>query len=152
MMVIKKLGVEKAKRLDWDNPRIICVAESYSKFDIDTLEVIPLKLELYRYHYYENDIFTLEKVNSDEEKSIPAIQSTMITQIDTIERKIVEHNLDIHLNKGQPQVKELFFLLQSRIFELDENIQERITSVYIGYKVSNLFAEVHMQKMEYQFI
>ena len=146
MMVTKKLGVEKAKRIDWNNPRIICIAESYSKYDIDTLEVIPLKLELYRFHFYENEIFTLEKVNSDEEKSIPTIQSTLITQIETTERKIVEYNLDFHLNKGQPQVKELFFLLQGRIFELDENIEERITSVYIGYKVSNLFAEVHIQK------
>lgn len=46
MMVMKRLGPEKAKKISWNNPRIKCIAESYSKFDIDTLEVIPLKLEL----------------------------------------------------------------------------------------------------------
>jgi len=146
MMVIKKLGPEKVKRIDWNNPRIICVAESYSKFDIDTLEVIPLKLELYKYHYYENEIFTLEKINSDEEKPIQTTLPPIITKIEGIEKELVERNLDLHLNKGQPLVKELFFTLQSRIFELDENIQERITTVYIGYRVSNLFAEIHIQK------
>ena len=33
--------------IDWDSPRVICVAESYNKFDLDTVEILPLKIELY---------------------------------------------------------------------------------------------------------
>jgi hypothetical protein len=42
------LGKEVADKinLDWNNPRVICIAESYSKFDIDTVEVVPLRIEL----------------------------------------------------------------------------------------------------------
>ncbi|HEY4197376.1 MAG TPA: endonuclease NucS domain-containing protein, partial [Mucilaginibacter sp.] len=68
MLVTKKLGPERAAKINWHNPRVICIAESYSKFDIDTLEVVPLRLELYKFRYYENNIFSLENVNGDDEK------------------------------------------------------------------------------------
>ena len=43
-LIIDKLGQQAAGhiKLDWANPRVICIAESYSKFDIDTAEVVPL--------------------------------------------------------------------------------------------------------------
>ncbi len=146
MMVIKKLGREKLKPINWNNTRIICIAESYSKYDIDTLEVIPLKLELYTYRYYENDIFTLEKVNSEEEKAIQASTSSVIKEIVESEKKTIEISLETHLNKGQPFVRQLFSILQDRIFLLDESIEEKINNNYIAFKVSKIFAEVHIQK------
>jgi hypothetical protein len=59
MLMIKKLGEKVAKSIaiDWKNPRVICIAESYSKFDIDTAEIIPIKIELLKYRFYQDDIF-----------------------------------------------------------------------------------------------
>jgi predicted transport protein len=145
MLVIKKLGYEPAKRIDWNHPRIICIAESYSKFDIDTLEVIPLNLELYRYHYYNNNVFTLEKVNGEDERPTQTIEP-VTEEIGIVEEKALERSLEFHLKRGTPAVQNLFFVLQGRIFELDEKVQERITTVYIGYRMSNAFAEIHIQK------
>jgi predicted transport protein len=146
MLVTKKLGPEKASRIDWNNPRVICIAESYSKFDIDTLEVIPLRLELYKFHYYENNIFTLEKINSEDEKP-QYVQQTATKQIENvIEKKSVEINIDTQLSKGQPYVQELFFTLKGKIYELDENIQEKVTGNYIAYRLSKSFAEIKVQK------
>ncbi len=51
-------------KIDWDNPRVICIAESYSKFDIDTVEVVPIRIELFKYHLYEGGIFSLEPLNA----------------------------------------------------------------------------------------
>ncbi|RYY33210.1 MAG: hypothetical protein EOP46_17035 [Sphingobacteriaceae bacterium] len=69
----------------------------------------------------------------------------MSSNINT-EEKITGVNLDTHLAKGLPFVRELFFTVQSRIFLLDDNIQEKVTKPYIGYKVSKMFTEVHIQK------
>lgn len=37
MLILKTLGegISKKLQIDWKNPRVICIAESYSKFDID---------------------------------------------------------------------------------------------------------------------
>lgn len=146
MLVIKKLGHDKVSKIDWKNPKVICIAEEYNKFDIDTLEVISVRLELYKFRYYENNIFTLENVKGDDEQSKITEQIRTDIAVESIYKKGNEVTLDTHLKKGLPAVQELFLIIKEKIFELDENIEERINNNYIGYRVSKMFAEVHIQK------
>ena len=142
MLVFKKLGNKIAEdlKIDWQNPRVICVAESYSKFDIDTVEVIPMRIELLKYRYYENGIFSLEPLNASEQKS-----STKST-VDSPSKSPVDYSVEQHLQKPTEKIKEIFNDLRSRIFEIDENIKEKATSLYIGYRVTKTFAEIHLGK------
>lgn len=142
MLVFKKLGNKIADNLkiDWQNPRVICVAESYSKFDIDTVEVIPMRIELLKYRYYENGIFSLEPLNASEQKS--SIKST----IDNPSKSPIDYSVEQHLQKPNEKIKNLFKEIRSRIFEIDENIKEKATSMYIGYRVTKTFAEIHLGK------
>src|SRR3989344_5819941 len=59
----KKIEVE----IDWTSPRVICVAESYNKFQLDTVEILPIKIELLRYRIYEDDVLLIE---SETQKTI----------------------------------------------------------------------------------
>lgn len=54
-LMFNRLGSELAEsiRLDWNHPRIVCVAESYSRYDMDTVEVVPLRIDLFKYRLYE---------------------------------------------------------------------------------------------------
>lgn len=142
MLVFKRLGNEIAKslKIDWQNPRVICIAESYSKFDIDTVEVIPMRIELFKYRYYENGIFSLEPLNASEHKS-----SSKIT-VDSPAKSPTDHKVEDHLKKPTEKIKSIFNVLRSRIFELDENIQEKATSLYIAYRITKTFAELHLGK------
>lgn len=146
MLVTKKLGVEKANNIDWSNPRVICIAEGYSRFDMDTVEVIPLRIELYKYRLYENGAFLLEDINNTEEKVdiVRNVEDVIVNQSSVSVE--LSFNMDFHLQKGTPQVIDLFNILKGKIFELDDSIQERITSVYIAYKMSKNFVEIHIQR------
>lgn len=142
MLVFKKLGNKIAEdlKIDWQNPRVICVAESYSKFDIDTVEVIPMRIELLKYRYYENGIFSLEPLNASEQKS-----STK-SNVDSPSKSPIDYSVEQHLQKPTDKIKGIFNDLRSRIFEIDENIKEKATSMYIGYRVTKTFAEIHLGK------
>src|SRR3989344_6417669 len=59
----KKIDIQ----IDWTSPRVICVAESYNKFDLDTVEILPIKIELLRYRIYEDDVLLIE---SETQKTI----------------------------------------------------------------------------------
>ncbi len=146
MLVTKKLGHEKATKIDWKNPKVICIAENYNPYDIFALNEISANLELYRYRYYENYIFTLENVKGEDEKPKYIEQIVVDKSIVNLKGKDNETSLDTHLNKGQQSVRDLFFILKERIFELDESIQEKINNNYIAFKVSKIFVEVHIQK------
>ncbi|SHM42580.1 DUF5655 domain-containing protein [Mucilaginibacter sp. OK098] len=146
MLVIKKLGAESP--IDWKNPRVICIAESYNPYDIFALNEISAKLELLKYHYYEGNIFMLENIKGDDEKAQYVEQVIADDQIDESVKQVIQPDLESHLNKGQAFVKDLFLTVQNRIFELDESIDRKINNNYIAFKVSKIFAEVHIQKIK----
>lgn len=137
-LVEKKLG-EKAKKInvDWKNPRVICIAENYGKFDLDTVEVITIRMELYKYRYYENGFLSIEPLNNVRAKEDSEIKE---------KNKLINISIEEHIKKATPFIQELFQSLREKILMIDENIEEKATSIYIAYKVSKNFAELHINK------
>jgi predicted transport protein len=140
-----KLGdsVAKSIGLDWSNPRVICIAESYNKFDIDTVEVVPLRIELLRYRYHEDSVFSLEPVNVGEPVSVAVSSPQQPGAVGTV---TAVASVDALLAKADSHIAELFKDLRARILEISQAIEEKATSFYVAYKVSNNFAEVHIGK------
>lgn len=142
MLMIKKLGEKVAAliKVDWKNPRVICIAESYNKFDIDTVEVIPMRIELFKYRYYEDGIFSLEPlaVSEQQTKASPSVVS--------VEKPVVDVSGDVLLQKASAGTKSIFSELRERILELDENVKEKATALYIAYRVARNFAEISVLK------
>ncbi len=141
MLLIKNLGHEIAKTInvDWKNPRVVCIAESYNKFDIDTVEVIPIRIELFKYRYYEGGLFSLEPLAVSEQKS----KSSLDVAID---KSAIDATIDRLSKKGSESIRSIFKELRSRIFEFDENITEKATSLYVAYRVTKNFAEIYIGK------
>lgn len=149
MLLIKKLGKDVAEKLkiDWQNPRVICIAENYSKFDIDTVEVIPIRLELFKYRYYENGIFSLEALHTVEQQPTDKVEKIKSISIST--NTAIIHQVP---SKIQPQMQALFEELRGRIRQLDENIVEKITTAYYAYRLSKNFAEVTLNKQQIRIL
>lgn len=147
-LMIDKLGKDKADKikLDWHNPRVICVAENYSKFDIDTAEVVPLRIELMKYRYYEDGIFALEPVNVPEMAATPAPMAVATGDTKSLQDSDSGNSLDNLLVKASTDIKALFAELRERIVAIDDSITENPTAYYVGYRMGNNFAEVHIGK------
>lgn len=145
-LMIDKLGdtVAKSIGLDWDNPRVICIAEAYSKFDIDTVEVVPLRIELFRYRYYEDNVFALEPVNVTEAPNYV----TQANPAKSTSTPTSSTGVEALLAKADDNTAELFKELRERILELDDTVEEKATTLYVAYKRSNNFAEVHIGKSQ----
>lgn len=149
MLVFKKLGEDKAKNItiDWKNPRVVCIAESYSKFDIDTVEVIPMRIELFRYRFYDGGIFSLEPVGTTEQVA-KSIKPTAVTKA----TEVIDSSVDGLLSKANKNIFELFNELRSRILEIDENIIEKATALYVAYRVTKNLAEIYIGKNQLKIL
>ncbi|MES2878542.1 MAG: DUF5655 domain-containing protein [Pseudomonadota bacterium] len=148
-LMIDKLGKDKADKikLDWHNPRVICVAENYSKFDIDTAEVVPLRIELMKYRYYEDGIFALEPVNvPDASPTARVVAVGTMAESKSFPSVETGNSLDNLLSKASSDIKALFADLRERIVAIDDSITENPTMLYVGYRMGNNFAEVHIGK------
>lgn len=142
MLMMKKLGktVADSIRLDWKNPRVICIAESFNRFDMDTAEVVPLRLELFRYRQNEGGIFTLDLVSTADKQSRQQFMQAP-----------EDRNLAaIEVMKNQASAKQpilnLFDELRERILSIDEHIIEKTNRKGAIYAVTKHFAEVQMKK------
>jgi predicted transport protein len=120
---------------------------------LDTVEVVPLRIELYRYINYENDIFLLEALNVVENKPVKEVVSTP-TEVSAPGENTVESLLQSIPNN----MVNLFQEMRQRIFALDDSIVEKPTRYYVAYRVTKNFAEVifaknhikiHMRPVEY---
>ncbi|MDZ7596067.1 MAG: DUF5655 domain-containing protein [Thiobacillus sp.] len=140
--MINKLGqgVADTIKLDWKNPRVICIAESYSKFDVDTVEVVPLRIELFKYRYYEQGIFGLESLTVPE-----TVSHATPVSIDVALQKPAS-SVALLREKGTAAIREVFDLLQEQIVNLDEGIEEKATSLYVAYRAAKNFAEIYIGK------
>jgi predicted transport protein len=135
----KKIMVD----IDWDSPRVICIAESYNKFDLDTADILPINVELLRYRIYENDILYLEPENYQKVKiSTSGIVKKAEKQKEKKDVLQKNYSLDEHLNRGNKKIQSLFLSLREKITALDENIIEEAKAKYIAYKTATNFVDV----------
>ena len=120
----EKLRSEKnvSTTIQWAAPRVICVAESYNKFDTDTADLLPIKIELYRYKLYEDGLLTLDTESHQKVKLQDAPKFT--DGSDKPERLQETFTLDHHMAMSSEQTKELFEALKERILAIDKDIIE----------------------------
>lgn len=38
-------------KIEWDSPRVICIAQNFNKFDLDTADILPIKVEFIDTNY-----------------------------------------------------------------------------------------------------
>ncbi|MFH2026785.1 MAG: DUF5655 domain-containing protein [bacterium] len=128
--------------IDWDSPRVICIAESYNKFDLDTADILPINVELLRYRIYEENILYLEPENYQKVKISTA--GIMKKGKALKEKEVLQkvYSIDDHLTGKNKETIKLFQGLREKIISLDQNIIEEAKAKYIAYKTSTNFVDV----------
>ena len=128
--------------IDWESPRVICIAESYNKFDLDTVDILPINVELLKYRIYEDNILYLEPETYQKVK----ISTTGIIRKSKQQKAKKElqqtYSIDDHLKKANQKVKRIFLKLRELITSLDESIIEEPKAKYIAYKTSTNFVDI----------
>jgi predicted transport protein len=129
--------------IDWQSPRLICIAENYSKFDMDTADILPINIELLKYGIYGENILHLDTENYQKIKISTAGIIKKAKQ-----KKSQEINLQIsssfedHIKVAGNKTKEIFLSLREKILSLDKNISEEPKAKYIAYKLATNFVDV----------
>jgi len=130
--------------IDWSSPRVVCVAQSYNKFDLDTVEILPIKIELLKYVIYDSNLLYVDReaqkplgiavsqIYKKKEKTVHGLQET--------------YSLDGHLANTDENVKQIFQELKERIMAMDQSIAEEPKAKYIAYKLTTNFVDVVVQK------
>lgn len=132
--------------IDWSSPRVICVAESYNKFDLDTADLLPINIELLRYQLYEKGILLVEPEVQPKVKISTSAIFERAKPSKAVFKDDIGHTLDEHLKIASDATRELFAILKERIAALDSSIIEEPKKLYVAYKLTTNFVDVAIQR------
>jgi predicted transport protein len=139
VLVQKKLG--QNVKVNWDNPRIILIANSFNKYDIYAVNRISENIELKKYILYENGILYIEDVElSDRKKGAKKVTK----------HEFRTYDLSYHLKKIKDKnVLDRVNELREDILKIDESIKEHYSKDHIIFKTTIAFCSIYCQQRQF---
>jgi len=119
--------------IDWSSPRLLCIAEDFTRYDSYAVEQMNRNIELIRYQLYEDGYIMFELVNAIEgEKS----ESTS----DRHYKGFKEYYED-----ANKKIKNIFQEMEDYIMSLGDDIQKKELKYYCAYKRLRNFVSVEIR-------
>lgn len=157
LLVAKVLGSDIAQNIDWSQPRVLCIAQDFNRYDIHAVEEMDRNIELIRYGILADNLLMLELINTGARSNTtpkhihkhirtapkmenPALQDTLADRESSY--------LDDRLQSSSPALGEIYRNLQDFIFALSDDVQENILKHYVAYKRLRNFVCVMIQKQQ----
>ena len=145
LLVMEKLDQDAANEIDWSNPRVICVASGFTRYDENAVMQMSRSIELVRYQDFEGELLALELVTAAKTDLVSesAGGSGSSTRRAAGTSKTVTQYLE-----GAPQtMKDLFANLEAFIEALGDDVTKKTLKNYFAYRRLKNFAcvEVHPQ-------
>src|SRR3989344_3757017 len=101
--------------IDWTSPRVICVAESYNKFQLDTVEILPIKIELLKYRIYVDVVIQKNAIKAFLNVPSGKLNDSFDIARDLTKPKVIGHwgngDYDV-LIKNKDELLKLFELIR----------------------------------------
>ncbi|MBU8681432.1 transporter [Staphylococcus saprophyticus] len=130
LLVMKKLNTNTADKIDWQTPRLLCIAGGFTKYDAHAVQQINRNIELYRYKQFEENLFMLDLVNAStlhKEKTIINKKANPDFDKDT---SIISENI----NKANQQINDLYNEIYNYLLALSDDVQVKELKFYIAFK------------------
>lgn len=138
MKVMQQLGRTVSEEIDWSNPRLVCIAGNFTKYDEHAVQLIDRNIELYRYSYYDNRYLLLELVNVNTPQVKPAVQSTN-------HHKASHKSLFlINVELASDELTQLYDDLYNYVMSLGDDVQFKAQKFYGAFKRIKNFVCVEM--------
>jgi predicted transport protein len=142
LKVLKKLGSKWQERIDWSNPRLLCIAGDFTKYDIHAVQQINRNIELIRYRKFEPDLLLLELINatSIQVQKEPDVPDSVIK---TSVYKTVQKTRD----QADQEVRDRYEGLKAFMLALGDDVQETVLKYYVAFKRIKNFACVEFRSL-----
>ena len=150
MLVLEKLGKEASASEDWSNPRLICIAGDFTRYDEHAVQQIDRNVELIRYRRFGDELLALELLTavtgSAQGEPGPGAGSGSVRSPRPSNRPRSK-TVTEYLEQAPSELRKLFEDLEHTLLALGDDVQRKTLQDYIAYKRLKNFAcvEVHPQ-------
>lgn len=136
MLVMDRLGAEVMKDIEWSNPRLICIAGYFTKYDEYAVKQINRNIELIRYRRYGDELILFELVHVVSAETTTTSSQTKTT---TTFKKPLDY-----LKQATQQLSDVYEALSAFLTNLGDDVQIKQLKYYIAFKRIRNFACVEV--------
>ena len=141
VLVIEKLGLKEADKIDWTMPRVVCIAGDFTKYDESAIKQMNRNVSLIRYKKSGSDLLMFEHINENVATAIPD------TDTQTTKTKSTDKTFDEQLKSADESVKTLYQDLTNYILSLGDDVSETHLKLYAAFKkIRNIVTVVALKK------
>ena len=138
LLVLKKLGRDSAKDIDWSAPRLICVAGDFNRYDDYAVKQIERNIELIRYRRFGADLLMLDLVSASASASAKPVSSAALGGTTTYK------SVSEVMSALDADMIDRFEALRAYIKALGDDVQETVLK-YVAFKRIKNFACVEFR-------
>lgn len=134
--------LKKEIEVDWSNPRLLCIARDFTRYDDYAIGQINRNIELIRYRYFEGDNIIFELAGTAQ-KQDSSTKSTSSGQ--TKYREMGDA-----INAASQDLLDLYQELEDFIFSLGDDVQKKELKYYHAFsRIKNFVCtEIRSKKQE----
>ncbi len=141
---MKRLGQEASDGIDWSNPRLVCIARDFNKYDEHAVAQMNRSIELVRYRDYQSELLALELLT--------AVSGTPIVETGPGDPPLAKRGtatkdktVSQYLDQSSEQLRNLYADLDAALTAFGDDVQKTTRKLYFAYKRLKNFAcvEVH---------
>lgn len=144
LLVMKRLGPEEAEAIDWRNPRLICVASGFTRYDEHAVQQINRSIELVRYRDFGGELLALELMRSTkvEVTSAEGAPTPKGSPSSPSSKTVTEY-----LAQAPAGLQDLYAELEAYCESLGDDVTKKALKLYFAFRRLKNFAcvEVHPQ-------
>lgn len=139
LLVMEKLGKEKAEAIMWHGPRLLCIAGDFTRYDSYAVQQINRNIELIRYRRYGDELLLLELVNqitAEDEAKPTGAKTPGAAPYKTVTE---------YLDAADSKLKSLYDTVHDFTLALGDDITVTTLKYYVAYRRLKNFVcvEVH---------
>lgn len=141
VLVIEKLGLKEADKIDWTMPRVVCIAGDFTKYDESAIKQMNRNVSLIRYKKFGADLLMFEQINENIAAAIPD------SEMPTAKAKSADKTFEEQLKTANESVKTLYQDLTNYILSLGDDVCETHLKLYAAFKkIRNVVTVVVLKK------
>ena len=146
LLVIEKLGIKEAEKIDWSMPRVVCIASDFNKYDEEAIKQINRNVALIRYKKYDNDLLLFELLNTN-------TVAPLETEKEINNKKQIDKTFVEQYESAPQSMKNIFDEIKDYALSLGDDVSENTLKLYLAFKKIKNFAtmEIYQSKILVNF-
>jgi predicted transport protein len=141
-LVLERYGKQDASTVDWESPRLICIAGDFTKYDAHAVNQMNRNIELVRYRRFGDDLLLFELLTSTSESAsdAPANKSDYVGR-----QKNKQKTFSQLLGGADQDLTDLYESVKAFLVALGDDVQIKVLENYVAFRRLKNFACVEIK-------